>query len=142
MEEVVKMIIDAIMDALAEFFDALTVPTRRYTLDALIVAVIFLGVSILTWLFDIFTFVSWQEALVCTLLLCVIVLIDSSARSAIKSSLSKIKDATSKIVYTGEEDEDEEDFDEDEDDEDEDEDEEYIDEEDMSEEVIEDEQGE
>lgn len=103
MEEFFNNVIDGIMDAIEEFFEAMIVPTRRYTLDAFFVSVIFLGWSIVAWLFDLFSFVNWQEALTCTLLLGAIVLIDSSARSAISSNLSKIKSVASRFSYNGEE---------------------------------------
>lgn len=103
MEEFFNKVIDGIMDAIEEFFEAMIVPTRRYTLDAFFVSVIFLGWSIIAWLFDLFSFVDWPEALTCTLLLGAIVLIDSSARSAISSNLSKIKSVASRFSYNGEE---------------------------------------
>lgn len=103
MEEFFNNVIDGIMDAIEEFFEAMIVPTRRYTLDAFFVSVIFLGWSIVAWLFDLFSFVDWPEALTCTLLLGAIVLIDSSARSAISSNLSKIKSVASRFSYNGEE---------------------------------------
>lgn len=103
MEEFFNNVIDGIMDAIEEFFEAMIVPTRRYTLDAFFVSVIFLGWSIVAWLFDLFSFVNWQEALTCALLLGAIVLIDSSARSAISSNLSKIKSVASRFSYNGEE---------------------------------------
>lgn len=103
MEEFFNNVIDGIMDAIEEFFEAMIVPTRRYTLDAFFVSVIFLGWSIVAWLFDLFSFVDWPEALTCTLLLGAIVLIDSSARSAISRNLSKIKSVASRFSYNGEE---------------------------------------
>lgn len=103
MNEFFNTIVDGIMDAIEEFFEAMIVPTRRYTLDAFFVSVVFLGWSIVAWLFDLFSFVDWPEALTCTLLLGAIVLIDSSARSAISSNLSKIKSVASRFSYNGEE---------------------------------------
>lgn len=103
MNEFFNTIVDGIMDAIEEFFEAMIVPTRRYTLDAFFVSVVFLGWSIVAWLFDLFSFVDWPEALTCTLLLGAIVLIDSSARSAISNNLSKIKSVASRFSYNGEE---------------------------------------
>lgn len=103
MNEFFNTIVDGIMDAIEEFFEAMIVPTQRYTLDAFFVSVVFLGWSIVAWLFDLFSFVDWPEALTCTLLLGAIVLIDSSARSAISNNLSKIKSVASRFSYNGEE---------------------------------------
>jgi hypothetical protein len=101
-ESILKIIIEGIFDAIEEFFEALTVPTRSYTLDAFFVSIVFLGWSIVAWLFELFSFVNWQEALTCTILLGIIVLIDSSTRSTIKSNLAKVKSVTSRFSYTGE----------------------------------------
>lgn len=107
MEEIAKTIIEGIMDAIEEFFDAMVVPTQRYVLDAFFVSCGFLAWSIIAWLFDIFTFVDWQEALTCTILLGIVVLIDTSSRSAIKGNLNKIKALASKFTYSGEEEDEE-----------------------------------
>ncbi len=101
MSEFLNILIAGIMDAIEEFFDALTVPSRRYTLYAFFVSLIFLGWSVVAMLFGFATFVDWPEALTCTLLLSIIVLIDSSTRSKIKCSLSGVKSLASRLTYNG-----------------------------------------
>lgn len=103
MEQILKVIVDGIMDAIEEFFDAMIVPTQKYVLNAFFVSLAFLCWSFIAWYFDIFSFVDRWEALTCSTLLGIVVLIDSSARSAIKDNLSKIKDVASNFTYSGEE---------------------------------------
>ena len=98
MEQFFNSFIEKIMDAIEEFFEALIVPTQRYILGAFYVSLIFLGWSLLAFLFGIFSFVSWQEALTCVILLGVIVLIDSSTRSKIAGNMFKIKGLTSRFI--------------------------------------------
>ena len=86
------------MDAIEEFFEALIVPTQRYVLDAFYVSLIFLVWSLLAIPLKVFSFVSWQEALTCVILLGIVVLIDSSTRSKIAGNMSKIKGLTSRFV--------------------------------------------
>ena len=101
MEYVLKTIIEGIMDAIEDFFSALTVPSRRYTLEAFFVSLGFLVWSVIAKVFKLWTFVDWQEATTCCILMLVIVLIDSSTRANIKSGLSKIKEASSRFTYVG-----------------------------------------
>lgn len=103
--EFVKLLVEGIYDALEEFFEALTLPSSKFTFNAFCVSCVFLVSSVVLQLFGIFTFVTWDEALACTILLGVIVLIDSSARSTVKSNINRIKEAASRFTYTGEEEE-------------------------------------
>jgi hypothetical protein len=102
MNDFLKILIDGIMDALEEFFDALIVPTQRYTLDAFFVSLIFLAWSVVAKIFELSTFVDWQEALTCVILLGIITLIDSSTRSSITSSLTKVKGVATRFTYSNE----------------------------------------
>jgi hypothetical protein len=103
--EFVNILVTGIVDAIEEFFSALTVPTKRYTLEAFFVSLVFLVASVVAYIFDLFTFVDWQEALTCSILLGIIVLIDTSTRSTIKGNLGKIREVASRFSYTGEEEE-------------------------------------
>lgn len=105
MSEFVNILVTGIVDAIEEFFSALTVPTKRYTLEAFFVSLVFLVASVVAYIFDLFTFVDWQEALTCSILLGIIVLIDTSTRSTIKGNLGKIREVASRFSYTGEEEE-------------------------------------
>ena len=95
--EFVKYIIIIIIDAVEEFFDALVVPSTAFTRDAFFVSLGFLGWSILSEFIGVFNCVSWHEALTCSILMLIIVLVDSSARSSIKSNIKKIKDYSSNL---------------------------------------------
>lgn len=101
--EFIKLLVEGIYDALEEFFDALTLPSRKFTFNAFCVSCVFLISSVILQLFGIFTFITWDEALTCTILLGIIVLIDSSARNTIKGNISRIKEAASRFTYTGDE---------------------------------------
>ena len=102
MEEILKSLIDSIMDAIEEFFNALIIPTVSFTKDAFIVSLVFLAWSIFAEFAKAPALVNWQEALTCTILLLFIVLIDGNTRSSIKDSVIKVKDAANMFYYTGE----------------------------------------
>lgn len=97
MVEYLKYLVEAIMDAIEEFFSALTAPSTTFTFYAFLVSLGFFGWSIVALYAELPTFVDWDEALTCSLLLLIIVLIDTSARSSIKSTLLKIKGVTDKV---------------------------------------------
>lgn len=103
MEEFITVLVEGIMDAFEEFFDALTVPTTKFTFQAFLVSLCFLGLSVAGAVFGLPVFVDWQEALACSILMLIVVLIDSSARSGIKSNLGKLRGVASKFTYNGEE---------------------------------------
>lgn len=102
MEEFLKLLVDGIMDAIEEFFTALTIPSTKFTFNAFLISLTFLGWSILASVFGLFSFVSWQEALTCSIILALIVLIDSTTRSSIKDGLMKVKNAAKNLTYSGE----------------------------------------
>ena len=91
MPSIVLIIIETIMDSLEEFFNALTIPTAKFTQDAFYVSLGFLGWSILAEILNIFTFVNWQEAVTCSVITLLLVIIDSSSRDNIKKNVAKIK---------------------------------------------------
>lgn len=95
--EFVKYFITIIIDAVEEFFDALIVPSTKFTFDAFLVSLGFLGWSILSLFTQLPNAVSWQEALTCSILMGIIVLIDTSVRSSIKSNIDTIKQLSTKV---------------------------------------------
>lgn len=103
MEEFLNILVTGIMDAIEEFFEALTVPSRKYTLYAFFVSLVFLAWSVIALLFNLSTFVNWQEALTCSILLLIIVMIDSSTRSKIANNMKGIKSLASRFSYDGDE---------------------------------------
>ena len=103
MRDFVTMLVQGVMDALEEFFESLTAPSTKFTLNAFLYSLVFLVMSIVLGLFEVPSFVSWQECVTCSLLMFVIVLIDSSVRSDIKSGMGKLKEVASKFSYSGEE---------------------------------------
>ena len=83
--DILERILEGIMDAIEYFWDGLKQPTAKYTLGAFLVSLVFLVISIVMPLLGIaFQFVSWQEALTCSIILSIIALIDSSNRSLMK----------------------------------------------------------
>lgn len=95
--EYLKILVEAIMDAIEEFFSALTAPSTAFTFDAFLVSLGFIAWSLIALATGLPSFVSWDEAVTCSVLLLIIVLIDTSARNSIKSTLSKIKGVTNKV---------------------------------------------
>lgn len=103
------MFITGIMDSLEDFFDALIVPTAKYIRDAFIISLLFLAVSFGCSIFNIWTFVSWEESLACSIILLIVMLIDSTTRSSVRSAAKNMKKiaakSMSRISYKGDEDE-------------------------------------
>lgn len=93
--EVLKLVVEGIMDALEEFFSALVAPSTKFTFNAFLVSLVFLGLSIVSEIIGVFSFVSWQEALTCSIILSGIVLIDSTARKSIKENLDRVRNISS-----------------------------------------------
>lgn len=105
MSEFLKYLIEAIMDAIEEFFSALNAPSTTFTFYAFLVSLAFTGWSILAEFLYLPSFVGWQEAVTTNVLLLVIVMIDTSARSSVKKSLMRVKGMASKFTYNGEQEE-------------------------------------
>lgn len=103
MKDFVIMLIEGVMNAIEEFFASLTAPSTKFTFNAFLYSLGFLALSIVTKLMQVPCFVQWQEATACSALMFIIVLIDSSVRSDIKSGMSKLKSVASKFSYSGDE---------------------------------------
>lgn len=103
MMEFINMLIEGIMDSVEEFFASLNAPSTKFTMNAFVYSLVFLAGSIVLQICDIPCFVSWQEALTCSILLLIIVCIDTGVRGNIKAGLGKFKTIASNFSYTGEE---------------------------------------
>ena len=103
MKEFVIMLVEGVMNAIEEFFASLTAPSTKFTFNAFLYSLGFLALSIVTKLMQVPCFVQWQEATACSVLMFIIVLIDGSVRSDIKSGMSKLKSVASKFSYSGDE---------------------------------------
>lgn len=88
---VLEILIEGIYDALEEFVASINAPSTKFTLHAFFYALGFLALSIVLQILGLSSFVSWQEATTCVVLMLIIVLIDGSVRSDIKSVASKVK---------------------------------------------------
>ena len=85
------MFVEAVMDSLEEFFDAISVPTAKYISDAFKISLLFVVMSFAFERFNIWTFVCFPEAATCSILLGLISLIDSATRSSVKSTANRMK---------------------------------------------------
>ena len=101
MKDFVIMLVEGVMNAIEEFFASLTAPSTKFTFNAFLYSLGFLALSIVTKLMQVPCFVQWQEATACSVLMFIIVLIDGSVRSDIKSGMSKLKSVASKFSYSG-----------------------------------------
>lgn len=99
-----EMFIEAVMDSLEEFFDALRIPTAKYIRDAFIISLIFLAGSFGCVCFNVWTFVEWQEAATCSVILLCVTLIDSATRHSVKDMAKSMKEIAvknmSKFTYS------------------------------------------
>lgn len=101
--EFVNMLVTGVMDAVEEFFSSITAPSTKFTFKAFVYSLVFLAGSIAFEIFDIPCFIQWQEALTCSVLMTIIVLIDTSVRGNIRQGIGKFKELASRLTYTGEE---------------------------------------
>ncbi len=79
------------MDAFEDFFNTVQVPSASYTRDAFIVSIFFCFTSVLFEFLEIFSFVNWYEAVATSVILLILTLIDTNARSQIRTSIKNIK---------------------------------------------------
>ena len=102
MEEFLRIFVDGILDAFEEFFKSIVSPTRQYIKMAFFISLAFLGFTFIGEFAGFTTFVTWQEALTCSIIMLGITLIDASFRGqlmhGLKSITSKLYD-TSKYQY-------------------------------------------
>lgn len=92
-EEYIRLLVDGVMDSFEEFFDAISVPSAKFTFHAFLVSLIFLPISILCEVFQVLTFVSWQESITCSLILLCVTLVDATTRGEIKKNTQKFRDS-------------------------------------------------
>lgn len=115
MSEFLRILIDGVLDAFEEFFESIVSPSRQFIKMAFLISLAFLGFTAIGEVAGFTTFVTWQEALTCSIIMLGITLIDASFRvqivSGLKSITSKLYD-TSKFQYADGEDLDENDYDE------------------------------
>lgn len=98
MKEFVEMFIIGILDALEEFFNALTSPSTQFTLEAFLVSLGFTVVAIICNSCKIFCFIGVDEAIVCNVLMLIVVLVDTGTRTSINN---KLKDITQRLKKKG-----------------------------------------
>lgn len=91
MSDFIQTLADAIMDTLEDFFSSFTVPTGKNLKYSLFVLIGFLLYSIIGGIFNLPSFVQWQEALVAVIIVSIVCLIDSGNRSAIKKITTDLK---------------------------------------------------
>lgn len=91
MMEYIDMVVTYVYDALESFFNDLKKPTNKYIKESLIVSLIFLGFSMLTFFTKVPSFVSPIEAGATTFILGVVYFIDSSNRSKAKMKVLELK---------------------------------------------------
>lgn len=93
--EILEKILEYFLDAIECFWDGLKQPTAKYTLGAFLVSLVFLAYSIIApnLGFDK-NFVEWQEAAICSSLLLIVTLIDSSNRAAMKNRANMVLTAS------------------------------------------------
>lgn len=97
--EFTRMLVIGIMDSIEEFFASITSPSTKFTLDAFFVSLVFLVWSIVSAIFNLFSFVSWQEALTTSIIMLGIVLVDSGTRSSVKGSMNRLKESASQVIF-------------------------------------------
>lgn len=105
LDEILDTAITMILDAIESFFNALVYPTSKHLVTAIYTSMGFLVFSLVMELIgSVASFVSWQEALTCTIILFIIYGVNSISQKDINRLTSSIKDkagkAKSKVTST------------------------------------------
>ena len=91
--EILETAITMILDAIESFFNAMVYPTAKHLQTAIYTSMVFLMCSLLAELFSgIVMFVSWQEALTCTIILFIIYGFSTISQNDINNMSGSIKD--------------------------------------------------
>lgn len=105
LDEILETAITMILDAIESFFNALVYPTAKHLQTAIYTSMVFLLCSLIAELFNnVVMFVSWQEALTCTVILFIIYGVSSISQNDINkmtgSMRNKAEQAKKKVVKT------------------------------------------
>lgn len=92
-DEILETAITMILDAIESFFNAMVYPTAKHLQTAIYASMVFLLCSLISELSDsIVMFVSWQEALTCTIILFIIYGVSSISQNDINKMSGSIKE--------------------------------------------------
>lgn len=100
LDEILETVITMILDAIESFFNALVYPTAKHLQTAIYTSMVFLLVSLTAMLFEnVPTFVDWQEALTCTIILLIIYGVNSISQNDINKMSNSIKDKANQAKH-------------------------------------------
>ena len=91
-EEYLQLSVELVVDNVENFMETITMPTAKSIRDSFLISLGFTAVSVFCEYIDILCFITWDEAVVCNIILLILTLIDSGTRSAIKGNIKKLKD--------------------------------------------------
>lgn len=87
-----------IVDGLEDFFSVMVYPNKKYLKTSIIICLGFLLFSLVSLVFDIFTFVSWQEALTGLIMLLIIYVASITTMGDINKVTSLIKNTAVNVT--------------------------------------------
>lgn len=97
-QEYLELVITTIVDAIEDFFESLVVPTASFVREAFLVSLAFIPVSVMLENYQLISFVSWQEAVTCSIILLIITLVDSTSRGQLFNAMKVIKSTSSNAI--------------------------------------------
>ena len=97
-QEYLELVITTIVDAIEDFFESLVVPTASFVREAFLVSLAFIPVSVMLENYQLISFVSWQEAVTCSIILLIITLVDSTSRGQLFDAMKVIKSTSSNAI--------------------------------------------
>ena len=100
----VEGLITLILDSFEEFFNDLLKPTNKYLQECFLVSLVFLAVSVITYGFNLFAFISPLEASINSVMFLIVWLVDGSNRSKVKEQIGKVKEIGMNKLYSSEND--------------------------------------
>ena len=97
-QEYLELVITTIVDAIEDFFESLVVPTASFVRETFLVSLAFIPVSVMLENYQFISFVSWQEAVTCSIILLIITLVDSTSRGQLFNAMKVIKSTSSNAI--------------------------------------------
>lgn len=98
MRDKLSVILHALFESVKYSVEAFSLPTGKHLIPSIIFGAIILAVSVISELFHLFTFISWQGALIGELFLITILIIERSERHEVSAFYSTAKNSVEAVV--------------------------------------------
>ena len=88
---ILEQTIIELLDTIEEFFTYVSAPTASYIVEAFVVSLGFFVFSVIEYVFDLPAFILPQEALICSVLLAIVAVVDTTTRQSLKKNVRELQ---------------------------------------------------